>query len=129
MAIDRIRVNEGSSSSVTFTLKDNLGVVIPLANLSVAELTLFDLLTYAPLASPIRGIINDRDSQDVRNTNDVTVHVTSGLVSWAVQPEDTIIVASRRQIERHRARFRFVASGAELDYQIEMEIVNMRDTA
>ncbi len=129
MAIDRIRVNEGSSLTVTFTLKDNAGVVIPLSSLTTAELTLFDLLTYVPTGSPIIGIINDRHNQDVKNANNVTVHSTSGLVTWAVQPDDTIIVTSRRQLERHRARFRFVAGGAELDYQIEMEIVNMRDTA
>jgi hypothetical protein len=127
MAIDRVRVNEQSSRTVQFTLKDNTNTVVPLASLSTVTLTLFDWGTYAPGASPVVGILNSRDAQNVKNTNNVTVHATSGLVTWSMQPDDNIIVTLRRQIERHRAEFRFVlTSGAELDYQMEVEVVNLR---
>lgn len=127
MAIDRIRANEQSSKTVTFTLLDNLGSAIPLANVATAQLTLFDWDTYVPGGSPVTGIINTRDVQDVLNTNDVTIAATSGLVTWSMQPEDNPIVTVRKQIERHRAEFRFVTtSGAELDYQFEVEVVNLR---
>ncbi len=128
MAIDRIRVNEGSSRTVSFTLKDGTGTAVPLSSLTTAQLTLYDVQTYVPAGSPVVGILNGRSAQDVINTNDVTVHATSGLVTWAMQPEDNVIVTSRRQVERHRARFRFVVSGVELNYPIEIEVVNMRAT-
>jgi len=127
VAIDRIRANESSSRTVTFTLLDNADVAIPLTAISTAQLTLYDMDTYVPGASPAAGIINSRDAQDVLNTNNVTIHATSGLVTWAMQPDDNVIVTVRRQIERHRAEFRFVTtSGAELDYQFEVEVVNLR---
>ncbi len=129
MAIDRIRVNEGSSKTISFILKDSSGAVVPLASLGTAELTLYDLQTYVPSGSPVVGILNDRNAQDVKNANNVTVHATTGLVTWAMQSEDNVIVTSRRQVERHRARFRFVVSGVELDYPIEIEVVNMREAA
>jgi len=128
MAIDRIRpVNEQSSRTVTFTLKDNTGTVIPLASIDTAQLTLYDMGTYVPAGSPGVGIINDRNLQDIKNDNNVTIHATSGLVTWSIQPEDNVIVTLRRQVERHRAEFRFVlTNGAELDYQCEIEVTNLR---
>lgn len=127
MAIDRIRVNERSSRTVTFTLKDNTGTVIPLTAIDSATVTLFDLDTYVPGASPAEGVINGRDGQDVKNAHDGTIHATSGLVTLAMQPDDNVIVTPRRQVERHRLEFQFVTtSGAELDYQIEVEVVNLR---
>jgi len=112
---------------VTFTLVDNAGVVVPLTDIAQATLTLFDLETYDPIGSPLRGIINTRDDQNVKNANDVTIHATSGLVTWEMQGDDNPINIRRRQIERHRAEFRFVTtSGAILDADaIEFEVVNM----
>ncbi len=130
MPITRLRTNERSSRTVTFTLLDNLNVVVPLTGIDTASLTLYDMGTYVPAGSPVVGIINDRNDQDVKNTNNVTIHATSGLVTWLMQPADNIIVTVRRQIERHRAEFRFVTTtGAELDYQFEVEVVNLRKAA
>lgn len=126
MAITRIRVNENSSRTITFTLKDNAGTVVPLADITEAELTLYDMDSHAP-GSPAVGIISSRDAQNVKNANNVTIHATSGLVTWAMQPEDNPIVTARRQVERHRAQFRFVVSGVELNSEpIELEVVNLR---
>ena len=127
MAIERLRANEQSSRTVTFTLLDNASLPVLFADVATAQLTLFDMDTYVPGGSPVTGIINTRDAQNVLNTNDVTIAATSGLVTWSMQPEDNLIVTVRKQIERHRAEFRFVTtSGAELDYQFEVEVVNLR---
>lgn len=126
MALDRIYVNEGSSKTVTFTLNDNAGLAVPLANISTAILTLYDVETYEPGVSPTVGIINGREEQDVKNANNVTIHATSGLVTWAMQDEDNPIVTIRRQVERHRALFRFeVSTGARLEYEFEIEVKNL----
>lgn len=127
MAIDRIRVNEQSSKTITFTLKDNAGAAVPLSAIDTATLTLYDMDTGTPGASPTTGIINGRDAQNIKNAHDVTIAATSGLITWELQPEDSVIVTARRQVERHRAEFLFVAtSGATLDYQLEIEVVNLR---
>jgi hypothetical protein len=125
VAITRIRLNEHSSRTVTFYLKDNAGVVVPLADIDEAELTLYDVETFVYGASPAEGIINNRDAQNVLNANNVTIHATSGLVTWAMQPDDNPIVTARRQIERHRAEFRFEVNGVELHADpIEFEVGN-----
>ena len=131
MAIDRVRnVNEQSSRTVSFTLKDNTGTVVPLTSIDTVTLTLYDMGTYAPGASPAVGILNSRDSQNVKNTNQVTIHATSGLVTWAMVPDDNIIVTPRRQIERHRAEFHFLTTtGVALDYEMEIEVKNLRKAA
>lgn len=129
MAIDRIRdVNERSSKVVTFTLKDQAGAPVPAASLTAAELTLYDVETYEN-ASPAVGILNDRQGQNVLNLNNVTIHSTSGLVTWTMQPEDNVIVTERRQVERHRAMFHFAWSGGSFDYECEIEVVNLRSAA
>ncbi len=124
-----IRVNEKSSRTITFILKDNTGTPVPLSDLDSLTLTLYDLQNYTSGISPIRGIINARDGQNVLNANDVTVHATSGLVTWAMQPDDNTIETARRQIERHMAEFRFVVGTTELDYQLEIEVLNLRKAA
>ena len=129
MAIDRVQVNEGSAKTVTFTLRDNAGTVVPLANIDTATLTLYDLDTFAPNSSPQTGIVNDRLEQDVKNANDVTIHATSGLVTWAMQGEDAVIVTPRRQMERHRGCFIFVVDDIPLTYELEIDVLNLRSVA
>jgi hypothetical protein len=131
MAIDRIRVNEQSSKVVTFTIWDENGDPVPDSILTTAELTLYDLLTGKASGSPMQGVINSRSDQDVLNDHDVTIDA-QGVVTWAMQPEDNIIVTPRRQVERHRAMFSFTWPSASpgrsgsFDYEFEIEVVNMR---
>ncbi len=139
MAIDRIRVNEHSSRTVTFTLLDQAGVAVPLTDINLAALTLYDMESYVPGGSPVAGILNARDAQNILNAHNVTIHATSGLITWAMQPDDNgdpdgltakqLIDRHRRQIWRHRAEFRFVCGTVELDYQCEIEVVNLRKAA
>src|SRR5687768_6325182 len=105
MAIDRVRVNERSTKVIEFDILDQAGAAVPAASLSAATLTLVDLDTYVQ-GSPSEGIINARDAHNVLNANQVTISA-AGHVVWTMQPGDNPIVTSRRQIERHRAMFRF----------------------
>jgi len=129
VAINRVRANEASSKTVTFTIQNQDGTAVPLAELVAATLTLYDLETYVPNGSPVVGIINSRDDQDVLNANDVTIHATSGLLTWVMAPEDNVIVTAKRQMERHRAEFHLVSVGGSFDFEFEIEVVNLRKAA
>jgi hypothetical protein len=89
-------VTEQSSARYQATLLDEAGDPVPLASLLTLRLWLYDVKTGA--------YINSRDDQDVLNTNDVTYAVATGIVTWAVRPEDTVIVGSGRR-ELHKAVF------------------------
>lgn len=126
----RFRFDERSSGCIEFDIVDREGVAVPAANLTTAELTLFDWETGAGFTgeSPKPGIINNRDAQDVLNTNNVAIDA-DGHVIWSLQPDDNIIVNPRRQIERHRAVFRFTWPTGSFPYEIEIEVVNLRNVA
>lgn len=129
MALTRLRVNELSSFTITATILDQASQPVPLSDITVATLTLFDLETYNPSGSPIVGIINSRDAQDVLNANNVTIHATSGLLTWVMQPADNPIVTTRRQIERHRAELHVEFVSGEFNAEWEIEVLNLRKAA
>ncbi len=133
--MDRYRFNEGSSGTISGTILDpqTSPEAVPLASLTSATLTLFDLNT-VDLGSPISGIINDRHQQDVLNANDV--EITDGAFIWSVQSADTVILTERRQVERHRALFTFtwgISSSPSVSpqeyrtstYECEIEVANL----
>lgn len=126
--MDRIRVNEGSTKVVEFDILDEAGDGVPAADLDTATLRLYDLDTYVPGGSPAQGILNDRDEEDVLDTNDVDIDA-DGHVTWTMQPEDNQIVTPRRQIERHRALFAFTWDTGAYQQEIEIEVVNLRGAA
>jgi hypothetical protein len=78
------RYHEGETGVETFTLKQGSGsgVAVPLTDISTATLTLKD---------ESGTIINSRNAQNVLNANNVTIHATSGLVTWARQVADTTV--------------------------------------
>lgn len=125
--MDRVRVNERSTKLIEFDVLDEDGAGVPAANLTTAQLTLYDMDTAAPGESPDESILNDRDAQDVLNVNDVTIS-SVGHVEWTMQPDDNVIVTSRRQLERHRAQFLFTWVGGEFRQEIEIEVLNLRLT-
>lgn len=95
-------VYEETSAEYSATLKDEDSAVIPLADLTTLTLTLYDERTAA--------IINSRTAQNVLNLNNVTVHATSGLVTWEIQPADNVIIdltLRHGQSEPHVAQFDF----------------------
>jgi hypothetical protein len=135
MAIARERFTENSSGFIRAQIVDQDGEPVPESAITAASLTLYDLMTYVPSVSPAVGIINSRDAQDINaagmspaSLNDVT-YLDNGYFRWDLQPEDNIIVTSRRQLERHRAEFNFAFDGGSFNYQIEIEVVNLRKAA
>lgn len=131
MAITRARFTEGSSGFVRFQLVDQAGAPVDFDGLTDATLTLWDIETGSADVSPAEGILNERDGQDILpegsplEEHNVT-YESDGYVRWDLQPEDNVIVNPRRQIERHRAMFDFSFEGGSLNYELEIEVVNLR---
>lgn len=125
MALVRLRVSERSTQEIAFDILNQAEESVPASSLSTATLTLYDVDTYVPDASPIVGIINGRDGVDVLNAHGVTIDA-DGHVVWTMDPADNPIVTERRQIERHRAQFHFTWSGGAFHQEIEIEVENLR---
>lgn len=102
-------VPEEASFQYTGYIKDETGTVIPLASLTTLTLTLYNKATGA--------IINSRNAQNVKNANNVTVHATSGLVTWSAKPADNPIIDTTLdagETEEHVALFEWTYnSGAD----------------
>lgn len=76
----RFDVLAGTTPRYTATIVDEDNVAIPLASLTTLTLTVVNTRTGAA--------VNGRDRQNVLNANNVTVHATSGLVTWSIQALD-----------------------------------------
>ena len=104
ITLEERQIFEQSSADLTATLlqdSDDPQSVVPGSSLLSLTLTLYDVET--------GQIINQRDNQDVLNTNQVTVD-ENGLLTWYMQPEDTIIVTDELppdSTEQHIALFTF----------------------
>lgn len=115
------RQPERTSGDLTFTLKDNLGVAVPLATITSLRVTLYDRSTGT--------IINSRNNQDVLNANNVTVHATSGLVTWSVQPADMAVAAGSTATYQNRIALfvvKWAADTKERAHEIVIPIENLR---
>jgi hypothetical protein len=102
-----LETKEKTGAVYTATLKDADGTVIPLANISSMTLTLYDVNS--------DDIINSREDQDVLNDNDVTIHATSGLLTWEMQADDNPIISTTIRVgkrEQHKALFEYAGSFA-----------------
>ena len=113
---------EKTSAKYTFTLKDENGNAVASASLSTLTLTLKNLDTGLP--------INLRDAQNVLNLNNVTIHATSGLLTWAIQPLDMVVVDAKQLQERHRATFRGTTSGGvQASHEVTLYVQNLADVS
>ena len=134
-AIVEIEVNEDSSFPLTAQLKDTDGTDLDLTDIDTITLTLF--LTRGGTAFPALTIINGRDEENIKNANDVTISAT-GLVTWAVQPEDTEIindeievcdVVQKMEREVHRALFEWTktvgAGGEQGKKRVDLIVCNL----
>jgi len=108
---------ERTSAVYTSTIEDDQGNAIPLASISSIQLTLHDVAT--------GEIINSRDDQDVLNANNVTIHATSGLLTWVLQLEDNIIQTAVSVVEHHIALFEFIASGRSSKHEVNVYVSNL----
>lgn len=79
------------------TLLDEDGDAIPLANINSLTLTLRDAMT--------GSTINSRSSQNVLNSNNVTVNNTTGALNWSIQVGDTTPASTLTSYREHVAEF------------------------
>jgi hypothetical protein len=128
MPLIRERFNEESSGFIRGQIVDQNGDPVLSTDLTLATLTLWDLETGSANTSPRQGVINDRDAQDILASSDVT-YEADGYFRWDVQPEDNIIITSRRQIERHRALLIFGWATGQITFEVEIEVMNLRKVA
>ena len=112
------RVDEKTTARYKVVLNDETGTSIHLNDMTTITLTLYDEYTGT--------IINSRNAQDVKNTNNVT-YSNPGILTWTLQPNDNIIVSNdirTNGYEKHIALFEFTwDSGAkagkhELEFQV-----------
>jgi hypothetical protein len=91
----------GTTGFYSFVLTDTNDVPIDASQTETLTLTVIDLATGT--------VVNAREAQDVLNTHDVTLLTSTGptvtTVTWAMQPEDTVQVGTRREVEPHLAIF------------------------
>ncbi len=109
---------EKTGAKYTATLTDADGTAITLASISAITLTLYNVATDAT--------INNRSTQNVKNLNNVTIHATSGLLTWLMQPEDNVIAGTGISIgahEHHRALFEFTYTGNGSPGKHEVDIL------
>lgn len=112
---------EGASGVYTATLKDQDGTAIPAAQISTLTLTLYN--------KEDGSIINSRNAQNVLNANGVTVHVTSGLLTWVIDGLDSPIVGvvPFGEYEEHIALFEgTTVSGADIVHEISLLVRSVR---
>jgi len=115
-------IRENTTAPFTAYLKDHDGVALAAADITTLTLTYYDERT--------GEVINSRDSQDVLNTNNVTVHATSGLVTWTVQQADAVLVGDGVEVgrtERHVALFQWTYdSGNQAGSdEVNLDILNV----
>jgi hypothetical protein len=90
-------VYENTTRIYTATLESEEGVPIGASQISAMTLTYYEMST--------GEIVNGRNEQHVLNANNVTVHASSGLLTWTLQPDDTAMLLSDAMQEIHRALF------------------------
>jgi hypothetical protein len=111
-------IAEKTTAKITFTLKDEADTVIPLDQIATLTLTLYN--------EESRTIINTRDAQNVLNLNNVTVHATSGLVTWLLQSADTSIETATKRYEIRVALFAWTfATTKSGKRQIRFKVQNL----
>jgi len=110
-----IDVQEGQSGEIEFTMLDQADAAVQKATLVTLTLHLYDKRSGA--------IINGRENQNALDMNGVTMHATSGLVIWAMVPEDNpFLGSSRLATEVHVGRLRWTWDGGEKAFAQEFLI-------
>lgn len=114
----------GTTPFYTATLVDQAAVAVPLADISILTLTL------QVVGGPQDGTFI-RTAQNVLNANNVTVHATSGLLTWTIQVTDLAIADATLHVgkkERHVALFEWtLTNGIEDVHEIELIVKKVRN--
>jgi hypothetical protein len=108
--------NENTNATYQATIEDENGVAIPSANITSITLTLYDRET--------GDIINNRDGIGSAPSG-VTIHATSGLLTWLMEFADNVIVTADSVVEHHKALFEFVASGKRSKHEVNIYVSNL----
>jgi len=103
-AITPPTLSEQTSNSYTFPIIGDLDQMVNVIDMTALTLTLRDRNTGA--------IINNRQDQDVFQTNNVVVTTQTGpplltVATWLIQPADTPVVTPGTPYEIHDAIFRW----------------------
>lgn len=109
----------------TGTLVTETGAAVPLADISAFTLTL------KVQDGPEDGdAVNSRTLQNILNANNVTVHATSGLVTWVIQTADLAIADATLEYydkELHVTTFRWtLTNGRKGIHILVLEVVKIR---
>jgi hypothetical protein len=99
-------IDESTSRTWRAILVDSAGQFLALSGIQTLTLTLYAGDKYP--ATPTDAVINNRNAQDVLNTNDCTYDEVTGELVWQIRPEDTVIVDAVRGWEKHVALFEIV---------------------
>lgn len=111
-------INEQTTGVLSFKLEKLVaGVWLPLSPDDLLTLT----LTYYDVKSGT--ILNNRNAQNVFNTNDVTISDT-GVVSWIVQADDAVVVGTGL-LEEHAAFFRWTWEDGQQSEEIHHLVRNV----
>lgn len=94
-----VTVLEGAHATITVPIVDGAGVAIAKTRIVSLTLTYHDRNT--------DRTINSRARQNILDANNVTVSST-GVITWTMQPADTVIIDRSLSPERHIAHWDFV---------------------
>ena len=111
---------ERGTPVIGFKLLGEDGQPVASAAMTTMTLTLYDARTNA--------ILNSRNAQNVLNANNVTMHATSGVVTWSIQIADQPIQNSKLDVEQHIGLFLFTwSSGTKAwAHQVILNVANIR---
>jgi len=111
-------IDEGSSSTYTVTLQDEVAAEIPAGSIDTLTLTLKNRAD--------DSTINSRLDQDILNANNVTVSGL-GVLVFTLQPADTTMVDPLREFETHRATFKMAANSNTIfrNWEVDFTIHNL----
>jgi hypothetical protein len=104
MAVSRSyhNVHEKQTGSYVHTLKDETEAAVASATINSMTIQVYDEETKAPI----------RAEQSALNANNVTIHATSGLVTWTVQPTDLVVKNQKRDVATVVAAFTTIWSSS-----------------
>jgi hypothetical protein len=127
VAYEQFYVNERTSAKITATLTDEEGAAVPSATLESLELWLFEKTR--------KSIVNSRGTllaagQDVLTpgSHGVSLHPTSGLLTWQLSPADTECVLTTPPKtptvdETHVAVFKGIWGNGLRGFTTQIEII------
>lgn len=116
-----VTINERSSARYTATLLDEAGDPVPAATIEAINLWLRDVATGT--------YINNREGDDTLDLDGsgVTMHATSGLLTWVMHPDDNQIISATRTEEDHEAVIEVIWNSGEgkLTHRIRIRVKNL----